>query len=106
MMFKQRLFKSWPGMLNHQIQVATEARTNSTYMPPAPMAARAHLLGNSQESDTLQYRQGVSTRTITPISWHSPPKCLHIMPWPNSCSTLVTPSVQDSKRAFSKLKNS
>ena len=30
-------------------------------MPPAPMAARCHLLGSSQESETLQYRQGVST---------------------------------------------
>ncbi len=24
-----------------------------------------------------------------PISWHSPPKCLQVSPWPNSCMTFV-----------------
>ena len=48
----------------------------------------------------------MSTRIITPISWHSPPKCLQVRPWPNSCSTLITPRVTDSSRAFWKLKNS
>ena len=32
------------------------------------MAARCHLFGSIQESETLQYRQGVSTRTMMPIS--------------------------------------
>ena len=75
------------------MNVQIEAITISTYMPAAPIAARCHLLGSIQESDTLQYRQGVSTRNITPISWHSPPKCLHVSPWPNSWMTLVTASV-------------
>lgn len=26
----------------------------------------------------------VITRNMMPISWHSPPKCLHVRPWPNS----------------------
>ena len=58
------------------MKVAIEASTSSTYMPAAPMAARCHLFGSIQESETLQYRQGVSTSIMTPISWHSPPKCL------------------------------
>ena len=53
------------------------------------MAARCHLLGSIQESETLQYRQGVSTRTMIPISWHSPPKCLQVSPWPNSWQIFV-----------------
>ena len=57
-----------PGSLNHHRNVAIEAITISTYMPPAPIPARCHLLGSIQESETLQYRQGVSTRNITPIS--------------------------------------
>ena len=80
-MFRQRLL-SKPGWVNHQIYVANEASTSSTYMPAAPIAALAHLLGSIQESETLQYKQGVSTRNITPISWHSPPKCLHDKPVP------------------------
>ena len=73
---------------------AIEASTSSTYMPAAPIAARCQRLGSIQESETLQYRQGVSTRNMTPISWHSPPKCLQDRPWPNSCRTLVTHSVK------------
>ena len=57
-----------PGSENHQRKVQIEANTISTYMPAAPMQARCHLLGSIQESETLQYRQGVSTRTMTPIS--------------------------------------
>ena len=75
------------------MNVQIEASTISTYMPAAPMAARCQLFGSIHESDTLQYRHGVSTRNITPISWHSPPKCLHDRPWPNSCRILVTMSV-------------
>ena len=33
-----------------------------------------------------------------PISWHSPPKCLQESPWPNSCSTFVTPSVSGQQK--------
>ncbi len=40
--------------LNHQMKVAIEASTISTYIPAAPMNARCHLLGSIQESDTLQ----------------------------------------------------
>ena len=79
---------------------AVEASSNSTYMPAAPMKARCHLLGSIQESETLQYRQGVSTRSMTPISWHSPPKCLHDSPWPNSCRILVTASTTASQKAL------
>ena len=57
-----------PGALNHQTNVAIEAMHTSTYMPAAPMKARCHLLGSIQESETLQYRQGVSTSIITPSS--------------------------------------
>ena len=73
-----------PGALNHHRNVQIEAITISIYMPAAPIQARCHLFGNIQESETLQYRHGVITRNITPISWHSPPKCLHVRPWPNS----------------------
>ena len=45
----------------------------STYIPAAPIAARFHLLGSIQLSVTSQYRQGVKTSSIIPISWHSPP---------------------------------
>ena len=74
-------------------------------MPAAPIDARCHLLGSIQESETLQYRQGVSTRNITPISWHSPPKCLQVSPWPNSWITLVTASVRPSQIQFWAVKN-
>src|SRR6185436_1223340 len=79
-----------PGVLNHHKKVAIEARNSSTYIPAAPIAARAHLLGNIQESETLQYSAGVNTRSMAPNSWHSPPKCLHDRPCPNSCSTFTT----------------
>ena len=82
------------------MNVASDARMSSTYMPAAPMAARCHLLGSIHESETLQYRQGVSTRNITPISWHSPPKCLHDSPCPNSCRTLVTARARPSQSQF------
>ena len=88
------------------MKVAIEASTSSTYMPAAPMAARCHLLGSIHESETLQYRQGVSTRIMMPISWHSPPKCLHDSPWPNSCRTLVTARVAASRKALAGLKKS
>ena len=45
----------------------------STYIPAAPIAARFHFEGSIQLSETSQYRQGVNTRSIIPISWHSPP---------------------------------
>src|SRR5262245_52669527 len=80
---------SSPGELYHQTKVAMDARNSSTYIPAAPIAARCHLLGSIQESETLQYRAGVKTRSIAPSSWHSPPKCLNERPWPNSCSTLT-----------------
>ena len=51
--FRQMWFSS-PGSVNHQTNVATEASTSSTYMPPAPIAARCHLLGSIHESETLQ----------------------------------------------------
>ena len=51
--FRQRLLQQ-PRLANHQMKVAIEASTSSTYMPPAPMAARCHLLGSIQESETLQ----------------------------------------------------
>src|SRR3954469_11274527 len=79
---------------------AIEASTNSTYMPAAPMAARCQRLGSIHESETLQYKQGVRTRNMTPISWHSPPKCLQERPWPNSCRTLVTHNVKASHIQF------
>src|SRR5262245_23039678 len=88
MVLKAILFNS-PGVLNHQTKVAIEAMQTSTYIPAAPINARCHLLGSIQESETLQYRHGVSTSSITASSWHSPPKCLQESPWPNSCSTLV-----------------
>src|SRR5271157_2370329 len=99
MALRQTLLKS-PGSENHQMKVQAEASTSSTYIPAAPMAMRCHLLGSIHESETFQYRQGVSTRIITPISWHSPPKCLHVRPWPNSCRTLMTPSTTESQRAL------
>ena len=82
-----------PGSLNHHRNVQIEAITTSMYMPAAPIQARCHLFGSIHESETLQYKQGVSTRNITPISWHSPPKCLQVSPWPNSWITFVMPSV-------------
>src|SRR5687767_3949168 len=94
-----------PGSLNHQTYVAMLAITSSTYIPAAPINARCHLLGSIQESLTLQYKQGVSTRNITPISWHSPPKCLHDMPWPNSCRILVAVSVIARASQFCAEKN-
>jgi len=102
--FSARLLSS-PGSENHQRNVQTEASTTSTYIPAAPIAARCHLLGSIQESETLQYRQGVSTRNMTPISWHSPPKCLHDSPWANSCITLVTASVAASRSQLEGVKN-
>src|SRR5262245_60161910 len=73
-----------PGSLNHQSSVANDARTNSTYIPAAPTAARRHLLGIIHASLTLQYRQGVKASSMTPISWHSPPNRLQARPCPNS----------------------
>ena len=87
------------------MNVQTLAMASSTYMPAAPIMARCHLLGSIQLSETLQYRQGVSTRISTPISWHSPPKCLQLMPCPNSCSTFVTARATASRKAFFTLKN-
>ena len=57
----------------HHRKVAIEARITSTYMPAAPIAARFHFEGSIQLSETSQYRHGVNTSIITPISWHSPP---------------------------------
>ncbi len=102
--FRHRLFNN-PGAENHHKKVQIEAIISSTYMPAAPIIARCHLLGSIQESETLQYRQGVSTSTMMPISWHSPPKCLQARPWPNSCNTLVTPNARASKKALCMLKN-
>src|SRR5688500_20184515 len=82
------------------MNVQIEASTISTYIPAAPIAARCQRLGNIHESETLQYRHGVSTRNMTPISWHSPPKCLHDMPCPNSCRILVAVSVTAMARQF------
>src|SRR5205809_8122373 len=78
-----------PGVLNHHMNVAQDARNNSTYIPAAPIATRCHLLGSIQESETLQYKAGVNTSIMKPSSWHSPPKCLHDSPCPNSCSTFT-----------------
>jgi len=85
---------SSPGWLYHHKKVAIEAKNSSTYIPAAPIAARCHLLGSIQESETLQYSAGVNTSIMKPSSWHSPPKCLHASPWPNSCSTLTTAIVR------------
>src|SRR3954471_1520384 len=87
------------------MNVQIEANISSTYMPAAPIAARCQRLGSIHESETLQYRQGVRTRNITPISWHSPPKCLHDRPWPNSCKILVMHKVRPSHSQFCALKN-
>ncbi len=46
----------------------------------------------------------MSTRIITPISWHSPPKCLHARPWPNSWQTFVSARVIARKIALVGLK--
>ena len=43
-----------PGSVYHQMNVAIEAITSSTYIPAAPIAARCHLFGSIQESETLQ----------------------------------------------------
>src|SRR5262245_34436308 len=87
------------------MNVHIEASTISTYIPAAPIAARCQRLGSIQESETLQYRQGVRTRNMMPISWHSPPKCLHDNPWPNSCRILVTHNVSASHSHLSWPKN-
>src|SRR3954471_11934526 len=87
------------------MNVQMDANTSSTYMPAAPIAARCQRLGSIQESETLQYRQGVSTRNITPISWHSPPKCLHVSPWPNSWMIFVTASTIIIQKALPTVKN-
>src|SRR6476659_10330427 len=88
------------------MNVQMEASTSSTYMPAAPIAARCQRFGSIQESETLQYKQGLRTRNMMPISWHSPPKCLQERPWPNSCRTLVTQSVSASQAQFCALKKS
>src|SRR3954469_25877267 len=75
-------------------------------MPAAPMAMRRYLLSSSQESETLQYKAGVKTSNMKPISWHSPPKCLQARPCPNSCSTLTTAIVMPNQIQFLGPKNS
>ena len=48
---------SWlktPGWEFHHRKVAIEARINSMYIPAAPIAARCHLLGSIQLSETSQ----------------------------------------------------
>src|SRR5437867_264838 len=97
--FRHRWFNS-PGSLSHHRNVQTEASISSTYIPAAPTAARRHLLGIIQASLTLQYRHGVSTSSMTPISWHSPPKRLHARPCPNSCSTFVRHNTTASHAQF------
>ncbi len=69
-------------------------------MPAAATAIRRQRLGHVQLSDTSQYRQGVKTSSIMPISWHSPPKCLQTNACPSSCSTLTTASVAASQSTF------
>src|SRR5690348_1982346 len=82
------------------MNVQIEASTSSTYMPAAPIAARCQRLGSIHESETLQYRHGVMTSIMIPISWHSPPKCLQERPWPNSCKIFVIASVRPSHSQF------
>src|SRR6185436_9982740 len=95
-----------PGRVYHHRNVASDARISSMYIPPAPTAARRQRLGIIQESVTLQYRQGVKTSSISPISWHSPPNRLQARPWPISCRILVTQSVSASQSQFFAAKNS
>src|SRR5689334_20353246 len=76
-------FKS-PGWLNHQANVASEAKISSTYMPAALITIRRQRLSISQASETLQYMQGVNTSSIKPSSWQCPPKCRQASPCPSS----------------------
>src|SRR3954469_15779323 len=89
-----------PGWAYHQMIVAAEASTSSTIMPAAETAIRFHLLGNVQASLTSQYRHGENTSSMKPISWTSPPKCLHASACPNSCNTLTTPMAAKSQITF------
>ena len=105
MMLRQRWFSS-PGTLYHHKNVATLAMNTSTYIPAAPIAARCHLLGNIHESLTLQYSAGVNTKSMKPISWHSPLKCLQLNQCPNSCNTLTIAMVMPSQIQLCAPKNS
>src|SRR6476620_6833600 len=89
-----------PGWAYHQTIVAPDASTNSTMMPAAETAIRFHLLGNRHASLTSQYKQGENTSSMKPISWTSPPKCLHANACPNSCSTFTTPIASSSQTRF------
>ena len=57
-----------PGSLKNHRHRQIDANPISTVIPAAEIAIRGHLPGNIQASDTLQYRQGVNTSSITPIS--------------------------------------
>ena len=56
------------SFVNHQIHVQIAASVHSTKTPAIPIPARFHLFGNIHESETLQYKHGVSTRIMTPSS--------------------------------------
>src|SRR5947209_1460560 len=82
-----------PGRVNHHRNRASDESTVSTHIPAAPIAIRCHLFLSIHESLTSQYSVGLNTRMMTPISWHSPPKCRHDKPCPSSCSTFIPASV-------------
>ncbi|NNJ27764.1 hypothetical protein LzC2_38720 [Planctomycetes bacterium LzC2] len=86
-----------PGSASHHSHRAAEASTTSTATPAATTAIRLRRSASSQASDTSQYRQGASTRIITPNSRHSPPKCVQVSPWPSSWRIFIAPSVASSQ---------
>src|SRR6266404_180120 len=83
---KKTLRHRWckrPGLVKNHTNRASDESTISTHIPAAPMAIRFHLFLSIHESLTSQYMVGLKTRKITPISWHSPPKCRHVSPCPS-----------------------
>ena len=59
---------SRPDSVFHHRKTAMAEITISTYIPAAPIAIRCHLFLSIHESETSQYRQGMKTNSIIPIS--------------------------------------
>ena len=75
--------------------------TSSTIMPAPPTTKRRHLLPKAVADDASTYGIGVKTRSITPMSWTSPPYALMAAAWPSSCRALMIGKSRNSASAFS-----
>src|SRR5690606_4118146 len=97
----KRIARASPGCISSQKKSAIAAMKSSTAMPAAPTITRRRFSGNALAAEASTYGTGISTSSMIPISWTSPPQALTAHAWPNSCSALTSGNTSARRSRFS-----